>query len=128
MDELRNKFKLNIKISVLVYLGLFLVSSFCFFIDQMWIPLGFILGGILSVVNFIILYEFSYYLTKPHANHKTLNLLLFASRMIIYVIGFLICIGLDYFGYRIFFWGTCLASYLIQKIINYFCFKEKDKK
>ena len=128
MDELKRKFKLNIKISVLVYLGLFLVSSFCFFINQMWIPLGFLLGGIIAIINFIVLYNFSYYLTKPYAKYKTLSILLYSSRMIIYIIGFLVCIVLNYFGLKLFFWGTCLASYLIQKIINCFCFRQFDKK
>ena len=128
MEELKKKFKLNIKVSILVYLGLFLLSSFCFFINQMWIPLGFLLGGFIAIINFIILYNFSYYLTKPYAKYKTLSILLYSSRMIIYIIGFVICIGLNYFGYKIFFWGTCLVSYLLQKIINYFCFKLIDKK
>ena len=128
MEDLKRKFNLNIKISILVYLGLFVLSSFCFFINQVWIPLGFILGGLISIVNFIILYEFSYYLTKPTAKYKILNVLLYSSRMIFYIIGFLICIILMHFGYNIFFWGTCLASYLVQKVINYFCFKENDKK
>ena len=128
MEELKKKFKLNIKISILVYLGLFLVSSFCFFINQMWIPLGFLLGGVIAIINFIVLYNFSYYLTKPFAKYKSLSALLYSSRMIIYIIGFVICIGLNHFGYKIFFWGTCLASYLIQKIINYFCFQYIDKK
>ena len=128
MEQIKKKFKLNIKVSILVYLGLFLASSFCFFINQMWIPLGFLLGGIIAIANFIILYEFSYYLTKPTARYRLLNVILYASRMILYVIGFVICIGLDYFGYKIFFWGTCLVSYLLQKVINYFTFKQIDKK
>jgi hypothetical protein len=128
MEQIKKKFKLNIKVSILVYLGLFLVSSFCFFINQMWIPLGFLLGGIIAIANFIILYEFSYYLTKPTAKYRLLNVLLYSSRMILYIIGFVICIGLDYLGFKIFFWGTCLVSYLLQKVINYFTFKQTDKK
>ena len=54
MESLKKKFNLNIKVSILVYLGLFVLSSFCFFIDQMWIPLGFILGGIIAICNFLI--------------------------------------------------------------------------
>ena len=99
MEQIKKKFILNIKVSILVYLGLFLVSPFCFFINQMWIPLGFLLGGIIAIASFIILYEFSYYLTKPTARYRLLNVILYASRMILYVIGFVICIGLDYFGY-----------------------------
>ena len=124
MEELKRKYKLNIKISILVYLGLFLVSSFCFFIDQMWIPLGFILGGVIALINFLILYEFSYYLAKPYAKARTLSTILYSLRMLFYFIGFLICIVPSYFGYNIFFWGTCLASYIVEKIINYFIFKK----
>ena len=124
MEELKRKHKLVIKISIFVYLGLFLVSSFCFFINQMWIPLGFILGGSLALVNYLILYEFSYYATKPHTKSVPLTIFLFTIRMIIYIIGFLICIIPMKFGYNIFFWGSCLASYLIEKFITYLCFQK----
>ena len=127
MEKLKKQYKLTIKMSILIYLGLFLVSSFCFFISQMWIPLGFLLGGAIAIINFVILYEFSYYLTKPFAKPRTLNVLMYAIRMLIYIVGFLICIVPSYFGYNIFFWGTCLASYLIEKFITYFCFKHFDK-
>ena len=127
MEELKKKFKLNIKVSILVYLGLFLVSSFCFFICQMWIPLGFLLGGIISIINFKISYEFSYYLTKPTAKYKGLTIGLYGLRMLLYIIGFLICIIPQSFGYNIFFFGTCLASYLVQIVINAIIFNKLKK-
>lgn len=127
MELFNKQVKMIYKISILVYLGLFLLSSFCFFINQMWIPLGFILGGIISIINFKILVEFSYYLTKPTAKYKTLTALMYGSRMFLYIIGFIICVLPSSFGYNIFFFGTCLASYLVQLIINYIVFNKVKK-
>ena len=127
MELFNKQIKLIYKVSILVYLGLFLLSSFCFFINQIWIPLGFLLGGIISIINFKILYEFSYYLTKPTAKYKSLTILMYSLRMVLYIFGFLICIVPSYFGYDIFFFGTCLASYLIQIIIESIIFNKVKK-
>ena len=127
MELFNKQIKLIYKVSILVYLGLFLLSSFCFFINQIWIPLGFLLGGIISIINFKILYEFSYYLTKPTAKYKSLTILMYSLRMVLYIFGFLICIVPSYFGYDIFFFGTCLASYLVQIVINAIIFNKVKK-
>ena len=127
MELFEKQTKIIYKVSILVYLGLFLASSFCFFIGQMWIPLGFLLGGIISIINFKISYEFSYYLTKPTAKYKGLTIGLYGLRMLLYIIGFLFCIIPQSFGYQIFFFGTCLASYLVQMVINAIIFNKVKK-
>ncbi|MDD6302812.1 MAG: hypothetical protein PUA56_05915 [Bacillales bacterium] len=103
-----------VKISVLVYLGLFLASSFCFFIDQMWIPLGFLLGGVISILNYFILFLFTYKILKPGSRASLFAGSLYLVRMLLFGLGFFICLFLQYkIGLKIFFWGTCLASYMI---------------
>lgn len=110
--------KKNLLWCSIVDLTLFILSSFCFFINQMWIPLGFLLGGIISNLNYILLYHFTGFLLKPFARRRTLSVLLYFSRMILFIAGLFICIFLQYLGYNIFFWGTALASYLINIIVS----------
>ncbi len=118
------KVKKTLLINSLVILGLFICSSFCFFIGQIWIPLGFIIGLIFSSINLIILYNYSYYLTRPGANYKKLNFFSFSIRLLLYGLGLAICIIPQAFGYNIFFWGTCFASYMIMTIIMVFIFRK----
>lgn len=114
MDDSKKKVKLTIKWILIVCLSAFLLSSFCFFIDMIYIPLGFIIGMIISIINLIILYEFSYYLTRPNSNYRFLSFLSYFIRLLLYGLGFFICIILEYYNVKIFFWGTCLASYLFS--------------
>jgi F0F1-type ATP synthase assembly protein I len=112
----------------IVDIGLFVLSSFCFFIDQMWIPLGFLLGGLFSNINYIVLYYFTGLLLKPFARRRLLSTSLYFIRMILYVLGLFICVFLQSKGYNIFFFGTCLASYLINIIVLVVVNHIKDKK
>lgn len=101
----------------------FVISSFCFFIGQMWISLGFLIGLPLALINNMILYNFSYYLTRPRAPYRRLSFFSTITRLLIYGLGFFICIIFQYFGFNIFFWGTCLASYMINIIVMVIVFK-----
>lgn len=114
MENTKKKITLTIKWIIIILLIAFLASSFCFFINQMWIPLGILLGMVISIINLMILYEFSYYLTRPYANFRWLSFLSYIVRLLLYGIGFLICILLERLGFKIFFWGSCLAAYLIS--------------
>ena len=82
MNDSKKKVKLTIKWILIVCLSAFLLSSFCFFIDMIYIPLGFIIGMIISIINLIILYEFSYYLTRPNSNYRFLSFLSYFIRSI----------------------------------------------
>lgn len=101
----------------IVDIGLFILSSFCFFIDQMWIPLGFLLGGFFSNINYLVLYWFTGLLLKPFSRRKLLSASLYLLRMLLFALGLFICIFLQSKGYKIFFFGTCLASYLINIVV-----------
>ena len=124
MDDSKKKIKLTIKWILIVCLFAFLVSSFCFFFDMMWIPLGFLIGMVISIINLIILYEFSYYLTRPYSNYRFLSFLSYFVRLLLYGLGFFICIFLEYNNIKIFFWGTCLASYLASIVVITIIFRK----
>ncbi len=120
--------KKNLLWCSIIDIALVLLSSFCFFIDQMWIPLGFLLGGIISNINYIILYYFTGLLLKPFARRRLLSVLLYICRMLLFVLGLFICVFLQSRGYNLFFFGTCLASYLINIIVLVVVNRKLDKK
>lgn len=109
---------LLIKVTV-VDLGLFILSSFCFFIGHMEIPLGFLLGATIGLLNFLLMY-FQFKILIVPQQEKRIRLksgLSFITRFIIYGLGLALALLLEKNGYKIFAWYTVFIGYLMLKIV-----------
>ncbi len=109
---------LLIKVTV-VDLGLFILSSFCFFIGRMEIPLGFLLGATIGLLNFLLMY-FQFKILIVPQQEKRIRLksgLSFITRFIIYGLGLALALLLEKNGYKIFAWYTVFIGYLMLKIV-----------
>ena len=105
---------------------LLLLLIFCFF-DLYMIPLGFILGFIISLVNYAILNVQSKMMVAT--NTKSLNpglvIICNLSRFILYGVGLFLSFYLDYIGIKIFAWYSVFIGYMIIKAVIFFKYNSK---
>ena len=97
-------------------LSAFILSSFCFFINAYDIPLGILLGTIISVINFLILRK----QTQRCFSSKKPGLYAagyFLIRMFIYASGLVIAIVLEKYFIPLFEVFAVLGVYILSKII-----------
>lgn len=93
----------------------FLLSSFCFFIHHMDIPLGILLGALISVLNFLLIIKQSEVCVstlKPKGKAAAFYLL----RYLLYGVGLTIALLLQHFGFNYINVFAVLGAYLLQKI------------
>lgn len=128
------EFKPLLRKVVIVELLIFALSSFCFFIGFMEIPLGFLLGSTIGLANFFLMYYQFKRLLVPE-NEKTARVksgVNFFIRYLIYALGLALALFLQKKGYQIFAWYSVFVGYLMIKIVmlvdNYFQNRQKKTK
>lgn len=115
------------RVFLLVSLIIVLLSSFCFFIGFMNIPLGYILGTIFALLNHFLLIKYTEVLFLESYRAKKLTYLFYILRLLSFAIGFTICLLLDHFSINFFFWGSYLAAFMFFKIILVIIMKKNTK-
>lgn len=92
-----------------------LLSSFCFFIGYPGIPLGFLLGGMISVINFLLIIKQSEACLSSR-KPKGLAFGFYTLRYFLYGAGIALALTLDHFHLPYLSWFTVLGAYMLQKI------------
>lgn len=94
----------------------FFISSFCFFIGHYDIPLGFILGGGISVCNFWLLTkQAEQYVATSHPRRRAF--FYYLLRYFLYGIGLALALVLDRFVIPVFQVFAVFGAYLMQKLV-----------
>lgn len=108
-----------ILLTAIVDLIIFAILSIFFFFNLSYIPLGFLLGAIISIVNHLILCLQASIITNPDlSNMKAITpMFCYLLRFLLYGGGLVLAFVLDYFGYKIFAWYTVFMGYMVIKII-----------
>jgi hypothetical protein len=101
----------------MMMVGGFLLLSFGFFINQKWLSLGWVLGSVISLINYLLLEWFASLILQKQIKNKGLIFLSYFLKQLMYILGLFICIILQKYHIYLFFWGSCLASYLVSIII-----------
>ena len=107
----------------------FLLLIFCFF-DLYMIPLGFILGFVVSLINFGVLN----FQGKMMINAETkvpnpgMTLLCYFIRFVLYGASLFLAFYLDYIGIKLFAWYSVFAGFLLIKGVIYFKYNNKAMK
>lgn len=100
----------------LMYLVIFILMSFCFFIGYKEIPLGFLLGSIISVANYQFIYLFTgLLLSGDEKGARSRWTFFYLLRFMLYAVGLVLALALQKFNYNIFAWYTVAIAYLLLK-------------
>lgn len=94
----------------------FILSSFCFFIGLYDIPLGIILGTLISILNFLILEKQTIKCFSTRKPGLT-TILFFLLRMLIYSLGLVLAIVLEKYWFPLFEVFAVIGGYILHKII-----------
>lgn len=116
MRDDKLEFKKIFLILCIVYGIIFIGLIPLFFFNYKQYPLGVIIGGIVSLINYYLLFRFADNITRSKGGMKE-TIFWYIVRYLIYGGGLTLCLLLEYFGYNIFSWITCSSCYLIPVIV-----------
>lgn len=119
MTENKNVQKRVILFTLIADGCIFALLSICFFFGYMNIPLGFLLGSVISILCHLILCLQANIITNPDIGNAKGGITIFCYmlRFLLYGGGLVLAFLLEYFGYKIFAWYTVFIAYMIIKII-----------
>ena len=103
-------------VSLFVTIGLFICLSPFFFFEHMDLPLGILLGGLIGLLSYqMLFYQINSTLSYKHPRIR--GVFNYFLRWLFYLIGLLICLIPYHFGYNIFNVFTTCGGYFIVKIV-----------
>ena len=118
----------KIVIDTLIVSGiiLLLLLIFCFF-DLYMIPLGFVLGILISLANYAIINVQGKMMvnTKTKTPNVGLIMICYISRFVLYGVGLFLAFYLEYIGIKLFAWYSVFVGYMIIKAVIFFKYNTK---
>jgi hypothetical protein len=125
MREDLKEFKKVFLILCITYGIVFICLVPLFFFGYKQYPLGVLVGSIVCLLNYYLLFRFADNITRSKGGMKE-AIFWYIIRYLIYGAGITLCLLLQYFGYEIFSWISCSICYIIPVIvISIVQFKEK---
>ena len=98
---------------------IFVLLSVLFIFNIIYIPLGFLLGAVISIINqLVISVQVDFMINPKYRSFSGLVPLFFTTRFALYGGGLFLAFYLNYIGYNIFAWYMVFAGYMIIKIIT----------
>lgn len=98
---------------------IFALLSIFFFFDLKQIPLGFLLGSVISILCHLILCFQANIITNPDlsAAKAMIPTFCYLLRFVLYGGGLLVAFLLQYYGHNIFAWYSVFIAYMIIKLV-----------